>query len=63
MKKIKQMNGFVIAELSEREKKNNSGYSHLIFTLDEWKHGGPSKTPEHEADSLDEAIQFSQWEE
>jgi hypothetical protein len=63
MKKLKQLNGYVIAELSEREKENYiGGYSHLIFTKDEWYHGGPGKYPEHEADSFDEALQFCQWE-
>jgi hypothetical protein len=51
MKKVKQFKGFVIA-LSKED-----GRLH-IFTRDEWSYGAGCRYPEHDADTMQEAIDF-----
>lgn len=51
MKKVKQYKGFVIA-LSKED-----GQYH-IFTKDEWGYGAGCRYAEHEAGSIQEAIDF-----
>lgn len=50
MKKIKQYKGFVIAQDKE-------GILH-IFTKEEWSYGNGCRYPEHEAGTVQEAIDF-----
>jgi len=50
MKKVKQYKNFVIAL-------DNKGFYH-IFTKEEWSYGNGYRYPEHEAGSLEEAIDF-----
>lgn len=50
MKKVKQYKNFIIALDKE-------GFYH-IFTKEEWSYGKGYRYPEHEAGSLQEAIDF-----
>jgi hypothetical protein len=50
MKKLKQYKNFIIAE-------GEDNYLH-IFTKDEWSMGKGYRYPEHEAGSMEEAIDF-----
>jgi hypothetical protein len=50
MKKVKTYKGFVIALDKE-------GTYHL-FTKDEWSYGAGCRYPEHEAGSIEEAVEF-----
>lgn len=51
MKKVKQYKGFVIAYCEEEE-------CFYIYTKDEWSFGKYFRYPEHEAGTIEEAINF-----
>jgi hypothetical protein len=57
MKKVKQIKEYVIAELNAKEQKE-TGYTHYVYTKEEYSFGPGCRYPEHEAGSLQEAIEF-----
>ena len=53
-RKVKQHKGFIIAEVSGHE----LGYNYTVYTSEEWSFGKYYRTPEWEADNLQECIDF-----
>lgn len=53
-KKVKTHKGFVIAELIEGPDTGR----YQLFTKDEWAYGHGFRSPEHDACSIKEAIEF-----
>lgn len=58
MKKVKDMNGYVIAELNSKERQElNTNYQ--VFTKDEWKYGEGCRYPEYDdCETLQQAIEL-----
>ena len=66
-KKIKKVNGLVIAELSEKDRKDQWGVDGIemadryqVYTKDEWDQPQGFRYPEMGCDSLAEAIGFAE---
>jgi hypothetical protein len=58
LKKVKKVNGLIIAEYSTNESKEN-GYSHAVFTEDEFAYGSGLRSEEWQASNLQEAIEWA----